>query len=199
MNAIKRAYVRATSVIASMLVLVVGVTFAAVNTQATLLGSTLSTTATDLLVWNGNAFANSAPGFTVDDLVPGIGSPEFTISFKNTGGGAMALSARIPTAPKFSGFNSTSASTALKGIKVTIKNASTNEKIDTTLYALTLTTEVGLPGPVLKGGVTGNPLAVSSEGNYIIKFDVDPAAIGTAKAVVENFDIVFSAKPASAV
>ncbi|MDB5165932.1 MAG: hypothetical protein JWM37_4 [Candidatus Saccharibacteria bacterium] len=195
MNNIKKAYLRAIGTITATFVLVVGMTFAAVNTQATLTGSSLSTTSADLLLWNGNSFASTAPGFAVDSLVPGIGSQEFSISFKNTGGSPMTLGAHIPTVLKFAGFNSTSASTAMKAVKVTIKNTATGEKIDTSLYSLTLSTDVALPGPALKGGATTNPLDPASEGNYTIRFDVDATAIGTLKATVDMFDLVFSGKP----
>lgn len=194
---IKAIYARATSVITAVIILVVGMTYAAVNTQASLLGSTISTTATDLLVWDGTNYSNSAPGFTATDILPGVGSPEYLVSFKNTGGNPLALGMRVPTTLKFSGFNSTSASTAMKYVKVTIKNNKTGDKLDTTLYALTLSTDVSLPWQ-LAGGASGNPNDTNGAGNFSIKFDIDPAGLGSAKATIDAFDIVFTGKPIAA-
>lgn len=189
-----KAYLRAAVASMALLAMVVGSTLAAANTQASLLGTSLSTTSADLLIWDGQAFGNSAPGFMVQNLVPGMGSAEYRLAFKNSGGKAIGLGAHVPTTYVFDGFNSTSATTAMKTVKVIIKNLHDGTEINTTLYALGLTTDVALPGAPLSAGASANPADSTSEGNYSIRFDIDPTAIGTGKATVDPFDLVFTGK-----
>lgn len=188
------AYVRAIGVSLSLLALVVGTTMAALNTQATLEGSSLSTTSADLLIWDGQAFSDSAPGFVATNIVPGAGSPEFRLAFKNTGGNPLSIGLHVPTSYVFSGFNSTSATTAMKSVKVIIKDLSTGQETTTTLYALSLSTDVPMPGAPIGPGVEADMANQNSAGNYSIRFDVDAAAIGTTQARVEPFDITFTGR-----
>lgn len=189
-----KAYMRAATATLALLTMVVGTTLAAANTQAALMGTSLSTTSADLLIYDGQGFSDSAPGFVVQNLVPGVGSAEYRLAFQNTGGKAIGIGAHVPTAYTFDGFNSTSATTAMKTVKVVIKNLHDGTETTTTLYSLGLTTDVPLPGAPLGAGVAADPASSTSEGNYSIRFDVDPTAIGTSKATVDPFDIVFTGK-----
>jgi hypothetical protein len=119
--------------IGGVLAISAGMTYAALNTQASLRGSSISTASADLKIWDGSDYTDSAPGFRVENLSPGQASAEYPIYFKNTGSTGMALGVRIPTALKFSGFNSTNTSIAMKAVKATIKNLATSEKTETTL------------------------------------------------------------------
>lgn len=190
-------YLRAIGLSMALVALMVGTTLAALNTQATLTGTSLTTASADLLIWNGQQFSDSAAGFVATNIVPGIGSPEFKLSFRNTGAGPLAIGVHIPTDYVFSGFNSTSQSTAMKAVKVTLKDLFTSQETETSLYSLGLTTDVPMPGSPLGPGVSGEPANAVSLGNYSISFDVDPTAVGTGQAVIEPFDIVFTGKVAN--
>ena len=91
---------RAIAVVGAVVVLATSVTFAALQSQATLTNSSISTTAS-LKLWNGSSFQSTAPGFTINNLVPGSGSGELPFYFQNSGGIPLQISAKIPSIQKF--------------------------------------------------------------------------------------------------
>jgi predicted ribosomally synthesized peptide with SipW-like signal peptide len=193
--------VRAVGVFSAVAVVVGGVTFAAFNSQATLTSNTISTATANLQVYDTklNVFSSTGQGFTITDLVPGTGvtSPFY---LKNAGGIPLAVTAHIPAAPAappegygFTGF---------ENVKVTITSDETGCTINTknTTMAKLLAGEVALPCNPLAAGAQGNnsPTATGTEGNYKIKFDIDPAAITGNHAGVGAFDLVFTGTQATA-
>jgi hypothetical protein len=94
---------RAIGVIGAVAALTTGVTFAALNSQATLTNTTISSATADLLLWDGDTFESTAPGFTITDLVPGTGV-EKPLYFKNAVGVPLAVTAHVPTLPSSTGF-----------------------------------------------------------------------------------------------
>jgi len=91
-----RPVAQAVGIIAAVLALVVGVTYAALQSQvASLNGSTIVTAVADLQVSKDNTnFARSQPGFIFSGLIPG-GSPQpataYPVYVRNTGNAALSL------------------------------------------------------------------------------------------------------------
>jgi hypothetical protein len=180
---------RAIGVIGIVAGLVTGVTFAALNSQAVLADSSISTSTATLKLWDGDSFESLAPGFHVTDLVPGSGSGEKLFYFQNGGTVALNITAHIPDAPAapaggygFSGF---------ENVKVTFTNKHGGATIDTTMAAL-LAGEVSLPGNPLSAGAQGDSNVADAEGNYAVTFDINPAAVTGSHAGVGDFNVVFT-------
>jgi hypothetical protein len=180
---------RAIGVIGVVAGLVTGVTFAALNDQAVLADSSISTSTAALKLWDGDSFESLAPGFHVTDLVPGTGSGEKLFYFKNEGTVALNITAHIPNAPTppaggygFSGF---------ENVKITFTNKHTGATTDTNMAAL-LAGEVSLPSNPLGAGVQGNSGVADADGNYAVTFDINPAAVTGSHAGVGDFNVVFT-------
>lgn len=96
-----RALTRAAAVISAVMVIVSGVTFAALQSQEDVLkGNTIQTAVANLqLSSDGINFTNSLSGFTFSGLIPG-GAPApangYPIYLKNDGSTALALKLSIP-------------------------------------------------------------------------------------------------------
>jgi hypothetical protein len=179
-------FARAVAVIAAVATMVTGVTFAALNSQATLTNNSISTSTASLKLWDGDSFESTAPGFTVTDLVPGTGK-EYPFYFKNEGP-AVNVTAHIPAAPTATGF------TGWENLKIDLTSDMTGcaaPTVHTDMGAL-LGGEVALPCNPLAAGAQGNAGVPGTEGNYKIKFDIVPAAITGSSASVGNFDLVFT-------
>ncbi len=175
---------RAVMVIASVAALVTGVTFAALQSQATLTDSTVNTATAGLTLWDGDSFESTAPGFTVTGLVPGVGTAPLPFYFKNSGV-ALNLTAHVPATPTSSGF------TGWENLKVTIKDDNDNAVTNTTMQAL-LAGEVPINGGPLSSGAQGDSNTPSTEGNFTAKFDIEPTSITGSSASVGAFNIIFT-------
>jgi hypothetical protein len=182
--------VRAILVVGAVAGLVTGVTFAALNSSATLGASTITSTTASLLLWNGSDFASQAPGFAITDLVPGEGSGAKHFYFKNAGKADLGVTARIVNPPEVS------EGLLYTDIKVTFKSdkAGCTVPVVTNFQAL-IDGDVALPCNPLSGEAQGNNQAGAeeTEGNYSVSFDINPAAAVTGDtANVGNFNIVFT-------
>ncbi|MGC1177410.1 MAG: hypothetical protein WA843_05050 [Candidatus Saccharimonadales bacterium] len=175
---------RAVAVIGTVAALVTGVTFAALNSQATLTESTINTATANLTLWNGSSFESSAPGFTITNLVPGTGTADLPFYFKNGGGVPLNLTAHVPVEPSSSGFS------GWDNLKVTFKNAA-GVTTDTTMQAL-LAGNVSLSGDPLSAGAQGDANTPGTEGNFTAKFDITPSAVTGSSASVGSFNIDFA-------
>lgn len=184
--------VRAVLVIASVMTLVTGITFAALQDSVTLQNNTISSASSDLLIWDGDSFEKQAPGFTVTDLIPGNGSQEYPFYLKNNGGTALNVTAHVPSEPAepAGGYDFT----GWENLKVTIKSnepGCAEDTVNTDMAAL-LAGEVALPCNPLASGAQGNAGELETEGNYTVKFDIDPASVTGDNPGVGNFDLVLS-------
>jgi hypothetical protein len=179
---------RAVGIIAAVAVLVTSVTFAALQSQATLTDSSVSTASVNLLIWDGDSFESTAPGFTITNLVPGDGSDPNMFYFKNSGGATMDLTVHVPTSPSASGF------TGWENLKVIITNMSDPEAepLETDMAAL-LAGDVPLPGAPLAPNAQGDSSNSEAPGNYSVVFDINPESIDGSQASVTNIDFVFTA------
>jgi len=160
---------RAIGVISAVTVLVGGVTFAALQSQATLTNNTLSAADSSLLIWNGTAFADTAPGFAVDDLVPGDWTEENFFYFKNDSEGALkiAATASVPAVVEDQ--------TAPEDVKVRFTSHAPeceDNTMETTLAAL-VEGDVELPCNPLAEDAQGNSGVPETAGNYSFAYKVD--------------------------
>lgn len=176
---------RAVLVVGAVMAIATGVTFAALQSQATLTDSTINTPTASLKLWDGDSFESTAPGFVVTGLVPGTGTADLPFYFKNDGGLPLNITARVPVAPSLSGFS------GLSNVMVTFKSEFAGSPVVTNLQNL-LDGEVALPGNPLAAGAQGNSGVPGTEGNYSAKFDINPAAVSGSSASVGNFNVIFA-------
>lgn len=86
--------------------LVTGVTFAALNNQATLTNNTISSATAELQIKSSGQFAPQDAGFAFSDIIPGgpaVPEPGGAFQLRNTGGTDLDISVSIPALPVFSG------------------------------------------------------------------------------------------------
>lgn len=181
---------RAIAIVGAVVVLATSVTFAALQSQATLTNSSISTTA-ELKLWNGSSFQSTAPGFTINNLVPGTGSGDLPFYFQNSGGIPLQISAKVLSAPTYEGLDD------WNDLTVKIKN-NVGVETPTTFGALLSPGGVTLLGSPLAAGAQGNSGVPGTEGNYTISFDIAPSEVTGGKLSVGNFDIVFTGVQAPA-
>lgn len=181
--------VRAILVVGAVAGLVTSVTFAALSGTATLSASTLSTTSANLLLWDGDSFEDTAPGFDVNNLVPGEGSGELPFYFQNTNSFDLDLTVMMPEAPVLS------EGLTPADVKATFTSNAPGcvNNTETYTFAQLLDgTPDALPCSPLSEGATGNSGVLATEGNYSVNFDIDPEAIEGEEANVGAFDLVFT-------
>lgn len=178
---------RAIVVIGAIMALVTGVTFAALNSSATLTGNTLGTASAnaELLLWNGSEFASTAPGFNFSGLVPGQKSEKFGFYFKNNGNTALNLTAQVDAAPEFS--------EGLTAEDVELKfYGNCHERVSVTLADL-LAGPVELPCNPLEAGVQGVIGDKHNDANYFVRVKIaDSVPLSEEGHTVGEFDIVFN-------
>jgi len=176
---------RSMGIFAAVAALATGVTFAALNNQATLSSTTLTSATASLKVYDFSVpgFESTAPGFTITGLVPGTGVTK-TAYFQNDGGVPLAITAHVPTLPSSSGFS------GWQNLTVDITAQGCNV-INTNMLALNAG-EVDLPCNPLAAGAAGNSNTPNTPGNYDFHFDVIPASISGSQVTVGPFDIVFT-------
>jgi hypothetical protein len=183
---------RAVAVMGVTAGMVTGVTFAALNSTATLTNNTISTADTSLLLWDGDSFEATAPGFTITDLVPGQGTDPQVFYFQNTSDLNEKVTARVINAPSAEGF------TGWENLKVTFTDLNSGETNSGTFQDL-LNNEFNLPNSLDANAMGNNQSGEEdTEGNYSVTFDIDPAAVTGDSASVGSFDLTFTATPAAA-
>lgn len=208
---------RAIVVIGAVMALVTSVTFAALQSQATLTNNTISTATAGLLLWDGDSFESAAPGVTVTGLVPGDWSEDYPIYFQNSGEAPLYLTASVPEQPAlpegmedygFSGWENLKVS--IKGYCAPAEEAPTDgvqarrtghwhkwgdedkAHIVKTDMAALLAGDVKLPCGPLAEGATGDMGTPNAAGNYSLSFKLKSDAITGESAGVGNFNIVFT-------
>jgi predicted ribosomally synthesized peptide with SipW-like signal peptide len=182
---------RATGVIGVVAAMVTGVTFAALNSQATLTDNTISTATVGLEVGTAaNDTGASKQGFAVTGLIPGTGVDK-NFYLLNTGDTPLDVTAHVPTLPGapeggygFSGFENLT-------VDITSPDCA-EDVVHTNMQALNAG-EVALPC---------DDLPVAGEGDdarqYVAHIDIKPEAVSGAHAGVDNFDLVFTGNTATA-
>ena len=101
---------RAVGVIGVVMALVTSITYAAFVDSATLTGNTITTATAnaDLLLWDGDSFEETAPGFAFNALEPDVESDRKPFYFKNDGNVPLYVTVTIPeTVVDFGGVDPT--------------------------------------------------------------------------------------------
>lgn len=195
---------RAIGVIGAVTAVVTGITFAQLSGSATLQNTSENTALGGLNIWNGTAYASTAPGFTITGLIPGTGVPE-NVYLQNSGGVNEAITATIPTLPTSSGF--TGWNNAIVSITAedptcasppgfledtaSSNYSNTDPKTVLTNIADLYAGQVLLPC-VMDAGATGNSGVTGTPGNYDFNFDIAESSITGSSASIGNFNIVFT-------
>lgn len=182
---------RAIGVISAVAILVGGVTFAALQSQVTLTDNTIGSADSNLQIWDGATWAQTAPGFAVDDLIPGEWSDENFVYFKNASEADLDVTAKIsePVAPPegfgFSGW---------ENLKVKIKAYAPDCLGNTkeTDFAALITGNVEMPCNALSEGATGNGGVEATEGNYSLSYKIAPEVVTGTDVNVGEFDYTFT-------
>lgn len=201
---------RAIVVIGAVMALVTSVTFAALQSQATLTNNTISTATAGLMIWDGDSFEATAPGVTVTGLVPGEWSEDYPVYFQNSGEGPLYLKASVPSEPALPEGMEDYGFTGWENLKVAIKGycAPTEETqsawwkqkkwdqagssvVKTDMAAL-LAGDVTLPCGPLAEGAAGDSNTPGTAGNYSLSFKLASDAVTGEAAGVGAFDIVFT-------
>ncbi len=187
---------RAVGVFSAVAIVVGGVTFAALNSSATLSDNTLSTADASLKIYDFGtaAFESDAPGFNLSNLVPGAYSDKQLFYFLNDGEGDLTVTASVGDGDA----TTTADDPVLTGVtaaNVKLKFTSNApgcaaDTVETTL-ALLQAGDVALPCNPLSQGAQGNASAGAeeTEGNYSVEFKL--ANVADEGASVNNLDIVF--------
>lgn len=178
---------RAVGVISAVAILAGGVTYAALTSNtATLADNTIHTVNASLKIWNGSAFGTSATGFHVTNLVPGTGVSN-AFYLQNDGTTDLDLNAHVSSAPTLTGITGND----LSKVKVDITDDHTGLVTHTDLAALTGVAPVPLNDSAFPAGATADSNTPGTDGNFHIKFDIDPTAAIGQSASVSSFDIDF--------
>lgn len=202
--------IRAVVVIGAVMALVTSVTFAALQSQATLTNNTISTATAGLKLWDGDSFESTAPGVNVEGLIPGDWSESYPIYFQNDGDAPLFLTANVPEQPQLPEGMEDYGFTGWENLKVAFKgycgegaseeaNRSNKWKDDKqkdyvvkTDMAALLAGEVTLPCGPLAEGATGDSNTPGTAGNYSVSFKIASDAITGDQAGVGSFDVVFN-------
>lgn len=97
---------RAIAVFGVVAIAVTGVTYAAINSQATLTNNIISSATANLQVKSTGSFATQDAGFAFTGVIPGgpaVPAAGKAFQLKNAGDTDLDISVSVPTAPTFSG------------------------------------------------------------------------------------------------
>jgi hypothetical protein len=176
--------VRAISVIASVAILVTGVTYAALQSQqATLKGNSLSTGTADLRIGlDSNTYNTTQTGFSFGNVIPGnAAEPAEGNSFylKNFGSTTLALKAGISSTPA----NANNVDLSKTYITLTRVDTSATQKL-----ALAALVSGGAASPI----ALNNNLAAGSAAQYKVQVSMDSDAFTGQSADITGIDLVFT-------
>jgi hypothetical protein len=180
------ALVRALTVVASVGILVAGVTFAALQSQqAVLSGNTIQTASANLLIGTASAtstaFSNSHSGFTFANVVPG-GAAQPTdgnvFYLKNTGTATLSLKMAVSSTP------TNTSNIDLTKVSVTLTRTDTAASQTATLQSL-----------IDNGGglsLTDTLVPASTGVQYRLSVSMTADAFTGSSASIGAIDFVFS-------
>lgn len=168
---------RALIVVGAVAAIATGVTFAALSSQTTLSGNTITATPGLLLSTNSTTYDAKIPGFAFDVTPGDTTGVSQTFDIKNTTSSAMSLSLAVPAAVTFTGG--------------TVDNSDVNLALACTSPTLSLTSDLATlsSGPV---PVTGS-LSADTSAACTITATMDSDAITSGSTVTsDSFDLLFS-------
>lgn len=175
---------RAITVIASLTILVTGVTFAALQSgQAKLTGNTIKTATAGLKIsLNGTDYGDTQQGFAFSDVVPGAGAtPDDgnTFYLKNTGSVALALKVAVSSTPT----NPAAVDLSKVYLVLTQTSSHASQKLD--LASL-------VSGNATGGTALTDQLAGGTAAAYRAQVQMDSDAFTGSSADIGGIDFVFS-------
>jgi len=162
--------------IGAVAALATGITFAALNSQATLSGNTISATQGLQLSTDGSTYAGSIPGFAFDVTPGDTTGVSQSFYLKNTTSSAISLNLSVPAAVTFTGG--------------TVNNSDVDLALSCTTPTLTLNSDLGslTSSPVSIAGT----LSAGSTANCNVTATMTNDAITTGTSVSSNsFDLQF--------
>lgn len=187
---------RAIGVFSAVAIVAGGATYAALSSSVTLTDNSLASANSNLKIWDGDSFENTAPGFAVTGLIPGEFSAKKFFYFQNLSDAGVDVSASIPEV------EGTDDDPILIGVEpedVTLRFDSlapgcSDAPVVTTLAALRIGS-VELPCNELAKNAQGNSSVEATEGNYTVEFRVDNVTGDSVS--VNNIDLTFTGVVAS--
>jgi hypothetical protein len=184
----RAAIFRAIGVIAVLVVIVSGVTFAALQSQQdTLTGNTIQTATANLqLSTDGTSYNNSHAGFDFTNIVPGgaaVPTAGYGFYLKNGGGTPLTLKLAVTSTP------TNPDSVDLSKVSVLLTTVGSGTPIQT----------FSLQSLLTNGGVslTGNSLATGTAQQYKLQVSMTTDAVSGSSASLGNIDFAFSGTAAS--
>jgi len=186
-----KAFSRLIGVVAAVMIVVSGVTFAALQSQQnTLTGNTIETATANLQISkDGVTYGNSQLGFDFNNLVPG-GSAQPTAGYpvylKNAGGVPLALKLAVSSAPS----NPDNVDLS----KVNVLLTTVGSGVPAQSFSLQ-----GLVGSNSSGGlaITSGNLANGSSQQYKLQVSMASDAVSGSSANLGNIDFAFSGQAVS--
>lgn len=177
---------QAAGIIAALLVLISGVTFAALQSQqAKLTGNVIQTATANLQVsTDGSSYSNSQAGFAFANLVPGgqaVPAPGYPLYLKNAGGTPLALKLAVSSTP------SNPDNVDFAKVHVILIPATGNAQPQNfTLQALISSATTG--GVAL---TSPSVLMPGSVQQFSVQISMDSDAVSGASATINNVDLSF--------
>jgi len=182
-----KSFIRAFGVMAAVVVIVSGVTFAALQSQqAKLTGNIIQTATANLQVSpNGTSYTNTLEGFAFQNLVPGgpavPNSDSLTFYLKNAGGTPLSLKLAVSSIP----LNPDNAD--LSKVHLILIPADGSSVQNFTLAALI--SSYGTGGLPI---ISANRLTPGTAMKYNIQISMEIDAVTGPGATINNIDLSFS-------
>lgn len=180
-----KALARTVAVVGAVMVLVGGVTFAALQSERSVLkGNTISTATAGLqLSSDGEHFSNLANGFNFSGIMPGHRSPTWNVYLKNTG--QTRLNVRFGVGRNIDNPDGVN----LANVKILVALQGGGGETEFPLDQLTSTSHIG--GVPL--GDEFGPLQPGETRVYTFQVDMDETAFNGPSATLSNLDFNFDA------
>src|SRR5665213_1344075 len=181
-----KALARTVGVVASVIIIVGGVTFAALQSQQdTLTGNTIETATADLRIGTDSVhYSNTHTGFDFSNLIPG-GQAEpvtgYPVYLENLGGTPLALKLAVSSVPT----NPNNVDLSKVNILLTTIGSGTGIQTFTLQSLITASSTGGLP-------INSGNLANNNAAGYKLQVSMDSNAITGSGAALGNIDFVFS-------
>jgi hypothetical protein len=177
---------RALVVVSAAVIVVSGVTFAALQSQQdTLAGNTIETATANLqLSVDGYSFTNSHAGFDFSNLIPGGQAQPvtgYTVYLKNAGGTALSLKLALTSVPA----NPNNVDLSKVNVLLTTVGSGTGAQSFSLQALMTASTTGGLD-------ITSGNLASGATQQYKLQIAMASDAISGSSASLANIDFAFS-------
>lgn len=189
--------VRAIGVFGAVAALVTGVTYAALNSQATLTNNIISSATADLQVKSSGSFAVQDAGFAFTGIVPGgpaVPAAGKAFQLKNNGTTDLDVAVSVPSAPTFTG-----GTVDQTKVKLVVSCTTTGGKAFSNTSSLSALVAAHPTGGVL---MTPDflPTTTDNIANCTAKVQMDADAVtGSGGVTTDFFNIVFTGTPHAAI